>query len=395
MDLSSDLYIPLIVDDICVSKDKFCGKVKYFMASEKKEQFFKLNEVQYNFFLEFIPYALEEHNITKLEEKCRVISNGKISLQTIIKMLDRYHLFEKEETKIKSKVTIDYNSKKFVEVKLDGLNNYQKQWKILFYIIFTISFVIIGASMIEIFFYHDNIYKIVNGIKFSMDTIRLKSIVAVVIIVGLSVILHEMGHLLTAQVLGIEWKSITVSFVWGLNPIFYVRYKNFCIHKSKNKVKVLLMGMFLNFIQILVYMQLSIITRNGIFVIGMILNAGCIINSVMPLGTSDGYQILAIILGIEGARWKALTMIGQVFNRPKEVKNIINKKDDLIFIIYILIAYITGIFGCIELLKSVLHFLNLISVKNETIITIVTLFFAISTMAYLVKFFRNVSAIKL
>ncbi|MDR2025287.1 MAG: hypothetical protein LBQ71_19065 [Hungatella sp.] len=95
MDLSSDLNIPLIVDDICVSKDKFCGKEKYFMASEKKEQFFKLNEVQYNFFAEFLPYALEEHNRIKLEEKCRIISNGKISLQTIIKMLYRYNLFEK------------------------------------------------------------------------------------------------------------------------------------------------------------------------------------------------------------------------------------------------------------------------------------------------------------
>lgn len=395
MDLSFESNIPLIVDDIRVSKDKFCGKVKYFMASEKKEQFFKLNEVQYNFFAEFLPYALEEHNTTKLEEKCRIISNGKISLQTIIKMLYRYNLFENGEREIKSKVTIDYNSRKFVEVKLDRLNRYQKQWKILFYIMLTISFVMIGASIIEMIFYHDNIYKIINGIKFSMDTIGLKSIVAVIIIVGLSVILHEMGHLLTAQVLGIEWKSISVSFVWGLNPIFYVRYKNFCIHKSKNKVKVLLMGIFINFIQVLVYIQLSLISRNGIFVLGIILNVGCIINSILPLGTSDGYQTLAIVLGLEGARWKALTMIGQVFKRPKEVKSIINKKEDLIFIIYIIIAYIIGIFGCTELLKSVLHFFNLISVKNETIITTVTLFFVFSTMAYLVKFFKNVSTIKL
>jgi hypothetical protein len=304
-------------------------------------------------------------------------------------------MHEKGESEIKSKVTIDYNSRKFIEVKLDRLNRYQKQWKILFFMMLTMSFVMISVLIIEVFFYHDNIYKIINSIKFSMDSTGLKSIVVVVILAGVSVILHEMGHLLAAQVLGIEWKSINISFVWGLNPIFYVRYKNFCIHKSKNKVKVLLMGMFMNFIQVLVYMQLSFFTGNWIFVMGIILNIGCIISSIMPLGTSDGYQILAIILGLEGARWKALTMIGQVFKRPKEVKSIISRKEDLIFIIYIIIAYIIGIFGSTELLKTVLHFFNLIRIKNEIIITAVILFFAISTMAYLVKFIRNVSDIKL
>ena len=40
-------YIPPIIDDICVSKDEFGGKVKYFMSSDKKSQYFKLNAAQY------------------------------------------------------------------------------------------------------------------------------------------------------------------------------------------------------------------------------------------------------------------------------------------------------------------------------------------------------------
>lgn len=390
MDSSFDICIPLIVDDICVSEDKFCGKTKYFMASEKKEQFFKLNEMQYRFFSEFLPYALKERNVTKLEEKCQIISDGKVSLEMILRMLHKHNLFEENESGITSKVTIDYNSKKLIEVKLDELNKYQNLWKILFYIIFSISLIVIGILVLEMFLNYQKLFEVIGNVKFSANNLSIGTIFAIVLVTGMSIILHEIGHLLVAQVLGIEWKSISIAFIWGVSPIFYVRYKNFCVHKSRDKVKVLIMGTFMNFIQFLVYMQLSLFTENWIFSVGMILNAGCIISFILPFGTSDGYQIMAIILGVEEARWRALTMIGQILKNPKELKNIIKKKEDLIFIVYTGIAYITGILGCTQLLKSILSFFDLINVTNRSIIMVVILFFVISTVIYAVKFVRNI-----
>ena len=69
-----------------------------------------------------MPYALKERNVTKLEEKCQIISDGKVSLEMILRMLHKHNLFEENESGITSKVTIDYNSKKLIEVKLDELN---------------------------------------------------------------------------------------------------------------------------------------------------------------------------------------------------------------------------------------------------------------------------------
>ncbi len=154
------------------------------------------------------------------------------------------------------------------------------------------------------------------------------------------------------------------------------------------------MGVFMNFIQTLIYFQLSLLTNSWICMIGIFVNIGCIISCIMPMGTSDGYQVLAIILGIEEARWKALTTIGEIIKKPTGIKVLVKKREDLFFIIYILIAYIVSILGCIELLKSILHFLNLLSITNIHIFILIILIFGISMILNIVKLSRSVGNIK-
>lgn len=219
-------YIPPIIDDICVSKDEFGGKVKYFMSSDKKSQYFKLNAAQYNFFAEFIPYALKERDSLKLDQKCREISEGKISLNVICQMLQRYNLFD-DDKGIKTKVTIDLNSKKFLEIPLEKLNRKRNVWKACFNVVCIISVLIIMMSLAGLILYREHIINELSNMKFSIENVDLKSLIAIAFISALAIVLHESGHLLMAQKLGIEWKSINVSFIWGISPIFYVRYKNF------------------------------------------------------------------------------------------------------------------------------------------------------------------------
>ena len=386
-------YIPPIIDDICVSKDEFGGKVKYFMSSDKKSQYFKLNAAQYNFFAEFIPYALKERDSLKLDRKCREISEGKISLNVICQMLQRYNLFD-DDKGIKTKVTIDLNSKKFLEIPLEKLNRKRNVWKACFNVVCIISVLIIMMSLAGLILYREHIINELSNMKFSIENVDLKSLIAIAFISALAIVLHESGHLLMAQKLGIEWKSINVSFIWGISPIFYVRYKNFCIHKSKEKIKVLLMGTFMNFIQVLMYLILCLSSDSWVFMIGALVNIGCIISCILPIGTSDGYQVLAIMLGIEGARWKALTMIGQVIKNPKKMNTIVNKREDMFLISYILLAYIISIWGCVGLLKSILHFFNLLNVSSIHIFILVIFFFGFITVLNMAKFIKNVASIK-
>uniref|UniRef100_UPI0040561488 hypothetical protein n=1 Tax=Agathobacter sp. TaxID=2021311 RepID=UPI0040561488 len=387
----SNTVFPRIVDDLCISKDDFGGKTKYFMASDKKAQFFKLSKAQYDFFSEFLPYAMQGYGCTQLDEKCKTLSNGMLSLNSIYQMFEKYHLFEDGNEEIRTKVAIDYNSKKVIEIPLENLNKRRKLWQVCFRIIIICSVLLMVTSGIKVFFEYDQVVQIIGDIKFSINDMDIPSIITVIIISLLAILLHEIGHLLMAQEVGIEWKSINISLIWGLTPIFYVRYKNFCIHKSKDKIKVLFMGAFMNFIQILIYLQLCILIDSWVFMVGILINAGCILSCIMPLGTSDGYQILAITLGIESARWKALGMIGQVIKKPRDIKKIIKNREEYLFIGYVIAAYVSSIFGCVELLKATMNFFNLLNITSIQVFIIIVLLFGVSTFVNMKKLIQNIS----
>lgn len=154
------------------------------------------------------------------------------------------------------------------------------------------------------------------------------------------------------------------------------------------------MGTFMNFIQVLMYLIFCLSSDLWIFMIGALVNISCIISCILPIGTSDGYQVLVIMLGIEGTRWKALTMIGQVIKNPKKINTIVSKREDKFFIVYILVAYIISIWGCVGLLKSILHFFNLINVSSIHIFILVISFFGTITVLNMVNFIKNVASIE-
>lgn len=393
MDLPFKMDLPRIVDDLYVSKEDFGGKTKYFMASDKKSQFFKLTKVQYDFFSEFIPYAQQEYRRKQLEEKCKVLSSGMLSLETIYEMLEKYHLIQGINEEIQTKVAIDYNSKKILEISLEKLNKKRRIWQGCFKIMMLFSIFLIIATGLRIFVEHDQVIQVIGSIRFSMNDTSIISIIVAILISLLAIALHEIGHLLMAQELGIEWKSINIALVWGLSPIFYVRYKNFCIHKSKDKIKVLCMGVFMNFIQILVYLQLCTFIESWIFIVGILVNVGCILSCIIPVGTSDGYQILAIFLGIEGARWKALGMIGHIIKKPRDIKKIVKNHEEFFFIVYIIVAYLFSILGCVELLKTIVNFFSLLNITSIQVFMIVMLFFGISIVFNMRKLIQNISNI--
>ena len=47
---------PKIVSDVVLSKDVFLKKNKYFLVSEEREKYLKLNKDQFNFYNAILPY---------------------------------------------------------------------------------------------------------------------------------------------------------------------------------------------------------------------------------------------------------------------------------------------------------------------------------------------------
>ena len=87
-------------------------------------------------------------------------------------------------------------------------------------------------------------------------------------------------------------------------------------------------------------------------------------------------------------------MIGQVIKNPKKMNTIVNKREDMFLISYILLAYIISIWGCVGLLKSILHFFNLLNVSSIHIFILVIFFFGFITVLNMAKFIKNVASIK-
>lgn len=392
--LKDECMIPQIVDDIFLAKDCFRGKTKYFMASEKKSQYLKLNEFQYQIFSEFLPYLKEERNEKILNEKCYEISKGKITIKNVLNILYKYNLFEDSKNKSVSKVMIDFNSKKIVEISLENFQKaYSKIFNVMYYILLAILFATFLLTIYEVSFMHEDLINTFKKSVFNWDQINVISILYIIVEIFLSIILHEFGHLLVANKNGFVWKSLNISFIWGISPVFFIRYKNFCINRSIDKIKVLSAGVIINILQICVYLQLCLLTQSWIFAIGIYVNLSCVINCMIPLGTSDGYHLLSVLFGFESARWKALTLISQMLNNPREMLKQ-NSKDDILFMIYVVISYVLGIYGCIQLIKAVLETLNILNINNCVITIVVVGIFTTTTIIYIKKFLQSLKSLQ-
>lgn len=354
-----------IVEDVCLTDDYFLNKHKYFLSSESRGKYFKLNKTQYDFFYSLIPVLKNTDDREEIEKFLMETSNGNMGISQLDKILKRYNIFFESFEERKGSVEAEFTSNKLFELSLEGL---QKKGKTLLNILW---WILLFVSMISILGMTVLWLGEVTNLSF-IDFRRTASCYKtdgtynwLLLIIGtiMCIVVHELGHLLSANHFGIEYKSITVALKWGISPIYYIRYKNFYHHPSLHKLISILSGVWMNLFKVSVYYIVgSFIPMRELDYL-ILMNLMGILNNILPKGTSDGYHAFCILIGIEGIRWKMLRRVSLMLNCKDKRNEIIKDRETRLLILYFFTSYGISIYGCFNIFKAVLSYLTVFDNK--------------------------------
>ena len=354
-----------IVEDVCLTDDYFFRKHKYFLSSESRGKYFKLNKTQYEFFDALVPFLKSTDDREKIEEFVKVNSNGTVEMSQVDSLLRRYNILYDSHVERKGTVEAEFTSNKLCELPLTGIQ--RKCKKILnafWWILLVISIVSISGMLVMwgLNAFHITVSDIENidpflenGSTYNWWLLLFGTLMCIVV--------HELGHLLSANHFGIEYKSITVALKWGISPIYYVRYKNFYHHKSVHKLITILSGIWMNFFMISVYCIIDSFIPMRELEYLIMMNLLGILNNILPKGTSDGYHDFCTLIGIEGIRWKMLGRVSVMLNNRERRIDIMKDRETRLLLIYFLVSYGISIFGCFKILNAALSYFSF--VDNE------------------------------
>lgn len=380
-----------VVDDLVIYEDKFLNRSKYFLCSEKRQRYVKLTYEQYVFYsniLKVFDGLHSEDDITKYLDE---YTNGKITSHDVISVLDRYNLLETSNHEVTTKVEIELSSRKLLEFRLEKVQEKCKNvFNLIYYAICLISIIAILHTIGLLVFNQQDFNLLQDGANgFSWSDVGIGDFFCIIGFMWLSTTIHEMGHLLMANHHNIKWKTITVGLLWGINPIYYIKYYNMYMHPSKVRIKVLLSGMFLNIVQACIAFNILYYTDNWYAVVIIIINIGTFISTLLPLGTTDGYHVVTIILGQEGIRWKTLTGISKMIKNPGYIKDFIHSKTNVVMLCYIIISYTFGLLGCYQVIKSVIQYFGIFHINSKYIILGVSIIGGLIVLTYIRKLYKR------
>ncbi len=393
MDASAILEI---VDDVKMFQDTFLKKTKYFIMSDSRSKYLKLTKQQYDFYEKLIPYLRKELTLAEVieafcrdyvivEEQRNSITN---SITNAIGVLEKHCLFAGVDSNYIPKVEFELSGKKVFEIKLNKSGKKKEMFmNITLKTIMLVSFIVLFFSVLLIItrtnFAFSNFWMAQN---FSIKSLKVFDIVWVILGFIVSILFHELGHMLTANYFGISVKSLTLFLHMGISPVFYVRYKNFYASPSKNKLKVMLAGPYFN-LTLASFLWIFINIRpNWICSLIMIVNFWLFFENLIPSGVSDGYNILTTIFGIEGLRWNMLIQTGKLFQDKKVEKN---KK---LYIVYFGVSYGMTYYGVYFLIRYIMNLLNL-SMYSNYVKFIVSIILGVVVIFYALKFIKNLKRI--
>lgn len=387
----------LIVDDIIITKETFMGRNKYFMMSESREKYIKLNQSQYDFYNLILPWFYENIEEDEIEDRLRDHTKEKVSLKNILKVFYDNNLLKEKVEEIKGKVEIDLSSKKVCEIFLDKFQT--KHNKLLHYIgisYFGVAFLILGVTTLLFIFGFSYISEVfTNSTSLEWKEIEDTNIILIILGILLSVPGHEFGHLLLSNHYGMKWKSFNFSLRWGISFVFYIKYYNFYAFPSVKRIKILLAGIYMNLVQACLWFLLFIFLQDIKLLIIVTINLFSIISNILPKGTSDGYHILCILTGLEGIRWRMIKLISTIIKKPKTLSALIKEKVNVILINYFIISYSISLFACYSLLKSAFRYLNMLD--NELVsmfcFSILAILVISSVLINVTKFINNLKLI--
>lgn len=168
--------------------------------------------------------------------------------------------------------------------------------------------------------------------------------------------IHELGHAMTAIRHRVSIREFAVGLYLGIIPIFYFKYRDFKIAPSKTKFKIVLAGVYVNFIAAITSLFLSLqtwvpVTIADIALQFAILNGIMIVANLFPSRLSDGYYIMSLLINKYDIR---LSFWQNLFYTRKKA-NLRNRRCNLPLLAYSAVILCSIAFSLFALIRQAIH----------------------------------------
>lgn len=376
-----------IVDDVELYKDSLGKNEKFFLSSASKEIYIKLNREQFYFLKVLIPHLNGEKSKVEIENQLSNLIGEKVDITDAILMLKEHSLLENADYKKKSRVEMELYSRNVKIIKVSWLNDIKRS---IIEKIIRIWFLlaVVNFTIFALFFIKDGyIHKFIQvGIKWK--NINFLSLAFIYIISWLSILFHELGHVIVAMYYKVHVESINFVLKFGVIPSFYVKYKNLYTVKSAYRLKILFGGVFHNQVLISLFGTLYFFYNDWKMLIIVILNLYDIISNLCPLTCSDGYYIISTALGKEGFRWELLEKISRIL-KGEYVFDKSVLKDNYSFLCYFCVSVIITIVSLKKLIIGTFVFFR-INVNNFWVGCLVSIFILLKILGGVKKAIKKI-----
>ena len=323
---------PSVIDDIqCEVLYKKKNKITYCIGNVAVDNYIFVNETQKNAITNALSYMDGIRSLDEIQEILESEHGTKMNMQSLYNLCAE-NGFIKGVDKNPTLSRRGFNELDLFMVNLFSINidKFRNFFAFLAKYLHTIVLFMIAISIglgCLMFVGHAGLNTNIAWYTLLSDP---TTIIFYILISTISVILHELSHVVVAYRYSITPKNLTVALYAYITPMFYVRLNGIYMIKPIKRVFVWIAGSTVNFFLAFVCYTLANFTSgllNLFFLTGVVCNLLLGIYSLLPIYISDGYYILSTILKTPNLRKSSFS---QTFNLLKGDFN----KEGLIYAVY-------------------------------------------------------------
>ena len=370
----NDLLIEVVDDIEFVIQDSFQKKNVIFLGSKSVNSYIKMNENTYKYASDIVEYLKKRRSLEEVEKEIAEKYPGKkINVEAFVERLRSVGLIKGSEKRIDDEMGalgVTMFNKQFK--KGWGADNALLHLFYKFFSIFPIWAIPLFAIITFVSFYSGKGLRTEHIPSTSALHMALETIIMTIV----CFIIHEAGHAIAAVNNKVNIKEFSLGLYLGIIPMFYFRYSDLKIAAPKTKLKVVLAGIYVNFIAVISAYFLSlqpwvpVLVADSAYHFAM-LNGLMIVSNFMPTRLSDGYYIMSLLINKYDIR---LSFWQNLFYSDSDKYK---KKDNLpikLYTVFLVFSIVLALWGIIK------RSLNYISSGNTIYGYGVLLFFSLTTL---------------
>ena len=230
----------------------------YSIGNIEKDKYIEVKESNKDVILYAISQLNGKNTIDEVEQLVREKLNCKINVRELVTILEKAALLEgADETKVE-KGEFDILSFKLVKCELLKYENIFRKLQIL---VNPVKVMVIVLTVVALLY--GNILSHIKNLNiFQLSNNYIFVFVATLIIMGISMFIHEMSHGIVAYKYGLIPKQLVVSLYLYISPIVYLKIPGIYTVNPKTRVKIWSAGIMTYIIGTQVFNAYNIFTTN-------------------------------------------------------------------------------------------------------------------------------------